>query len=73
MKRVEVVWWDACHYAPGEWTEKPRDTHAKVTTIGYVLDDGKQHLVLAQSCSEGLFTGVFSIPRTNIKRIRKLG
>ena len=72
MKRVEVVWSDAAHHAPGEWTTIPTDPSATVRTVGYLLDKTKTHLTLAQSKSDDYFTGVFTIPRTAVRKVTVL-
>ena len=72
MKRVEVTWSDAAHHAPGEWLEPPVDPTATVSTVGYLLDETKTHLVVAQSRMDDTFTGVFSIPRTASRRVKRL-
>lgn len=69
---VRIVWHDAAHIAPGEWVDDPGDTSVRVVTVGHLVTKTASHIVVAQSKTDGLLTGVFSIPRSAVKSIRKL-
>lgn len=72
MTIVRIVWHDAAHIAPGEWVDDVGDTTTRVVTVGYLVAKTAKHVVIAHSKTGGSMTGVFSIPRSGIKSIRKL-
>ena len=72
MKRVEVRWSDAAHHHPGDWHDGKVDARAYVKSVGYLLNDTKTHIVLAQSRLEDSYTGVFSIPKSAVLSIKHL-
>jgi hypothetical protein len=71
---VHVTWLDACHISPGEWSgleEVKKTGLAKVETIGMLLHDGKNFVVIGHSFSEGEDVGGgFVIPRGSIVKMR---
>lgn len=71
---VTVVHWsDAAHIGPGEWLEAVPDTRVHVTTVGLLVRATKKHVVVAHTLDEsGNVTGVFSIPRTAIRKVTQL-
>lgn len=69
---VWVEWEDACHHAPGEWSEEPAELAVTVHTIGILIRKKRDHLLLAQSFDGTLYTGVFSIPRSAVRRLVEL-
>lgn len=72
MKRVEVMWSDAAHHLCGDWHDGNVDPRAYVKSVGYLLNETKTHLVLAQSTLEGSYTGVFSIPKSAVLKVKHL-
>jgi hypothetical protein len=72
MSVVRVVWSDAAHISAGEWVDDLGDTTAKVTTVGFLVRETATHVVVAHSKMDGLWTGVFSIPKSGIRSMRKL-
>jgi len=72
MSVVRVVWTDAAHISAGEWVDDLGDTTAKVTTVGFLVRETATHVVVAHSKMDGLWTGVFSIPKSGIRSMRKL-
>ena len=74
LELVEIVWSDAAHIQPGDWvTELPATTAVTVTSIGVLLRETSDHVLLAQSLDDsGNATGVFSIPTANIVGRRNL-
>ena len=73
MSVVRVVWTDAGHIGgANEWLADPGDTEIRVVTVGHLIRKTKTHVVVAHSKADGLWTGVFSIPLSAIKSIRKL-
>ncbi len=74
MKLVHIEWTDAHHHAPGEWTA-PSDVvpGVRVITVGLLLSKRSGHYTLAQSIDEsGNATGVFSIPRSAVRRFQSM-
>jgi hypothetical protein len=63
-----ICWSDAAHHSPGEWCDPASiDCEVIVTTAGWLLEETARHLLLAHSyTTDGLATGVFSIPLANI-------
>jgi len=72
MSIVRIAWTDACHIAAGEWVEHVGDPAVRVVTVGHLVTETKTHVVVAHSRADGMWTGVFSIPRSAIKSMRKL-
>jgi hypothetical protein len=72
MTAVRVVWTDAAHISAGEWVDDLGDTSVRVVTVGHLIRKTKTHVVVAHSKADGLWTGVFSIPLSAVKSIRKL-
>jgi hypothetical protein len=72
VKVVRVQWTDAAHIAPGEWVDVVGDTTAKVTTVGFLVRETATHVVVAHSKMDGMWTGVFSIPKSGIRSMRRM-
>ena len=74
-RAVEVEWMDHCSH--GRWvtpSEQPTEM-AKCRTIGYVVQDGKTTLTLAQSqsCYTGHCADTIVIGKKLITRRRRIG
>lgn len=68
-----IKWSDAAHIAPGEWLGAVPDTRVHVTTVGLLVRTTRKHVVVAHSLDEsGNVTGVFSVPRTAIRKVYQL-
>ena len=71
---VAIIWSDAAHIGAGQWLETPLgDTSIEITTVGLLVRKTKTHLVIAHSLDEdGNVTGVFSIPRSAVRKVHPL-
>ena len=75
LRPVQVVWFDHCHLAPGQWVNHGDvDPELEtVTSTGYLVAKDKRTVTLCQSFTAGGdMTGVFVIARALVKRIDKL-
>jgi hypothetical protein len=73
-KMVLVEWVDACH-APSGWQfgEKPQVDFDPVYTTGFLLENRKQGIIIAQTWFPGDSANVIAIPRKMIKKLTVLG
>lgn len=76
MKIVEVSWVDSCSYRE-VWINKDllKDvpfTPSECTTVGYLINDGKESVTVAQSTNDTEYGKLFTIPRGCIKEINEL-
>ncbi len=71
MKIVEVRWWDATSYG-NAWMTECADGCAVCSSVGYLVKDAKDKVVLAQSIQADDTMNRFVIPRGCIKKIRVL-
>ena len=73
--RVEVEWSDS-QVIGGSWEPIPdllkRRSHVRCHSVGYVLADDKQGVVLASSVNGRNATGVTIIPASQITKRRRL-
>jgi hypothetical protein len=74
LKRVEVTWLDSCGWSG--WHEKDEvialNESLESTSIGYVIRDLEDRLVLAQSESLHYYGEVLSIPKVAITKVVEL-
>lgn len=74
MKMVEILWVDA-KSGPNEWEyldglEPLKPVLCK--TIGFLIDEAKEYITIAQSMSDTQVHGRITIPARCIRRIRRL-
>ena len=71
MRIVEVKWSDSA--SNGEWHRpKIKMGLARAKSVGYLKQKTKRKVVLVQSIGENQLQGLIAIPRSCVKRIRKL-
>lgn len=70
---VEVVWDDASELLAG-WTDEIEKTEPQLAlSVGFLIIDAKDHIVIAQDLDEhGQHNGRSQIPRGMVKRIKVL-
>ena len=75
MRMVHVEWEDASEQTEGAWSGrgdvKPWEA-CIVQTVGYVVHDIEQGLVLTDSYTPNLFGRVTQIPRGMIRKVTEL-
>ena len=73
-KLVLVKWIDACH-APSGWQfgNPPQIDFEPVYSTGFLMQDRKKGIVLAQTWFDGDYANVIAIPKGMIKKITVLG
>lgn len=68
------VWWDDASDMEAGWTttlEKPK--HALALSVGFLIHDSKDHLVIAlDTDEEGAHNGRSQIPRGMVKKVKVL-
>ena len=70
---VEVWWSDASDMEPGWATDLEKPKHAMALSVGFMLMDDKDHLVIALDTDEhGAHNGRSQIPRGMVKKIKVL-
>ncbi len=70
---VEVWWSDASDMEPGWATHLEKPEHAMALSVGFLLRDDKDHLVIAlDTDAEGAHNGRSQIPRGMVKKIKVL-
>lgn len=70
---VEVVWDDATELKPGWDDELEEITPALALSVGFLISDTKDHIVIAQDIDEqGHHNGRSQIPRGMVKTIKVL-
>lgn len=74
MKALWVIWEDAKAIDLGPWVEEAEYTYEPyiVNTIGFVLYDGPDGIVMTESYAAGMTGGVHQIPRSMIKEVKEL-
>ena len=73
MRIVIVRWWDAVGTA--EWTvkEEAKDTGlSEALTIGHLLYEDTERIVICHSLTEDLVNGVFAIPMGCVFEIERV-
>ena len=73
-KLVLVKWIDACH-APSGWQfgNPPQIDFEPVYSTGFLMQDLKEGIVLAQTWFDGDYANVIAIPKGMIKKMTVLG
>ena len=73
-KLVLVKWIDACH-APSGWQfgSPPQIDFEPVYSTGFLMQDRKEDIVLAQTWFDGDYANVIAIPKGMIKKMTVLG
>lgn len=74
MKCLKVVWEDAKALNLGPWVEEQEYTYEPylVTTVGFVLYEGPDGVVMTDSYAPGITGGVHQIPRSMIIESKEL-
>lgn len=74
--RVKVSWKDHFHASPGAWiglSEVDKLTPCLIDSVGYLVHENKEVIVLAQSITEaGDASGVFVILRSCVTKMKRL-
>lgn len=70
---IEVWWSDASEMESGWATDLEKPAHAMALSVGFLLMDDKDHLVIAlDTDEEGAHNGRSQIPRGMVKKIKIL-
>lgn len=68
---VEVWWSDASEMEAGWTAEIQKPDHAMALSVGFLIHDDKDHLVIALDTDEhGMHNGRSQIPRGMVKKIK---
>lgn len=73
-KIVKIDWIDSC-IGPAGWGEKEdyeNVTIVKCTTVGFVVQETKEHITIANTVNEDQLLGVVTIPKCCIKKKKQL-
>lgn len=70
---VEIKWDDASALEHG-WCDPADEKPVPqwVTTVGFLVAQTEQHIVIAHTVSEGLVNGRFQIPKAMLKSVKPL-
>lgn len=70
---VEVIWNDASELTSGWTDEIEKDEPALALSVGFLVRETKEHIVIAQDTdAEGHHNGRSQIPRGMVKKIKVL-
>jgi|GEM_PF-2037220 hypothetical protein len=72
---VEVTWEDACCLDPNQrWVDHDKHTYVPliVKSVGYLLYDGKEGVIIAAAWSPDCTGPRDQIPRGMVRQVRKL-
>jgi len=71
VKRVEVQWVDSI--SSGSWHDYDKeDVDMSCTSVGMLIENSKDRMVLALNQSAYGFGHYITIPKTAVRRVRKL-
>lgn len=66
MRIVRVIWLDALAIA--EWTTRGEPVlRQQCETVGFLVEDTRDHVVIATTVSEDQFNGAMQIPKSMIE------
>ena len=71
-KRVEIEWIDSKFGGDWEYLEEIIPKPAKVTSIGYLIDENEEGLTIAHSVTEKQCCGRITIPKVCIAKKHEL-
>lgn len=74
MKRVEITWIDS-QSGPNEWeflADRTPLIPAVCTTVGFVIEETDEHVLIANSISKTQLWGQIVIPKVSIRSRRSL-
>lgn len=74
LELVVIEWEDSLHKSGWVFPEEAEKFHSppKIENVGYVFKADKQGITLVNGVSDTCYAGLFFIPRSQIKKIRKV-
>lgn len=74
MDIVKIDWIDSC-FGPAGWGEKEdfeNVTLVECTTVGFIVQETKEHITIASTVNEDQVSSVVTIPKSCIERQKQL-
>lgn len=71
-RKAEIIWVDSHGITGGWefWEDLESMLPCECKSVGYVIDETKEYVTLAQSISDSQVLGRMTIPRCSIKKIK---